>query len=34
VRPLVEEGSTGTWILLWVLAGLVSMAIGVYFALR
>ena len=34
VRPIVEDGSTGTWILLWVLAGLVSIAIGVYFALR
>jgi serine/threonine-protein kinase len=34
VRPIIEEGTTGTWILLWVLAGLVSIAVGVYFALR
>jgi len=34
VRPIVEEGSTRTWILLWVIAALVSMGIGVYFALR
>ena len=34
VRPIIEEGTTGTWILLWVLAGLVSIGIGVYFALR
>jgi eukaryotic-like serine/threonine-protein kinase len=32
--PLEEGGSTRMWILLWVLAGLVSIAIGVYFALR
>ncbi|MEA2746726.1 MAG: eukaryotic-like serine/threonine-protein kinase [Myxococcales bacterium] len=34
VRPVIEEGTTGTWILLWVVAGLVSIGIGVYFALR
>jgi serine/threonine protein kinase len=34
VRPVIEEGSTVTWILLWVVAALVSIGIGVYFALR
>ena len=34
VRPIIEESSTGTWIVLWVVAGLVSIGIGVYFALR
>jgi eukaryotic-like serine/threonine-protein kinase len=38
VRPIVasaeDDGSTRTWVLLWVLAGLVSIGIGVYFALR
>lgn len=36
VRPpsLDDGGTTGTWIALWILAGLASIAIGVYFALR
>ncbi len=29
-----DDGSTRTWILLWVVVGLVSIATGVYFALR
>ena len=33
-RPVIEEGTTATWILLWVVAALVSIGIGVYFALR
>jgi serine/threonine-protein kinase len=34
VRPVIQDESTGTWILLWVLAGVASIGIGVYFALR
>jgi hypothetical protein len=34
VRPVIEEGTTGVWIALWIVAGLVSIGIGVYFALR
>jgi len=33
VRPPIED-SKGMWILLWILAALVSIGIGVYFALR
>jgi hypothetical protein len=33
-RPLFHVDSTHTWIILWVLAGLASIALGVYFALR
>lgn len=32
-RPAASEGM-GTWIVLWVLAGLASIGIGIYFALR
>jgi serine/threonine protein kinase len=34
VRPVIEEGTTVTWVLLWVVAALLSIGIGVYFALR
>jgi serine/threonine protein kinase len=34
VRPVIEEGTTGTWIALWIVAALVSIGTGVYFALR
>lgn len=34
VRPIAEGGSTGMWVVLWVLAAVVSIGIGVYFALR
>ena len=33
VRPPIED-SKGLWIALWIVAGVVSIAIGVYFALR
>jgi hypothetical protein len=33
-QPLFHVDSTHTWIILWVLAGLASIALGVYFALR
>jgi serine/threonine-protein kinase len=33
-RPIVEEDSKGMWILLWVLAIVSSIGIGIYFALR
>jgi serine/threonine protein kinase len=33
-RPIVEEDSRGMWILLWVLAIVSSIGIGIYFALR
>jgi eukaryotic-like serine/threonine-protein kinase len=33
-RPEIGDGSTRMWVLLWVLAGLASIGIGVYFALR
>ena len=33
VRPPIED-SKGMWIALWVVAGLLSIAVGVYFALR
>jgi serine/threonine protein kinase len=34
VRPEIGDGSGRMWVLLWVLAGLASIGIGVYFALR
>jgi serine/threonine-protein kinase len=33
-RPVIGDGSTRMWVLLWVLAGLASIGLGVYFALR
>ena len=33
-RPEIGDGSARTWVLLWVLAGIASIGIGVYFALR
>jgi serine/threonine-protein kinase len=33
-EPVAEDGGWGLWIVLWVLAGLVSIGVGVYFALR
>ena len=33
-RPVIGDGSARMWVLLWVLAGLASIGIGVYFALR
>ena len=34
VMPATRDASGRVWILLWVLAGLASIAVGVYFALR
>ena len=34
VRPVIGDGSARMWVLLWVLAGIASIGIGVYFALR
>ncbi len=34
VRPEIGDGSARMWVLLWVLAGLASIGVGVYFALR
>ena len=34
VRPEIGDGSARMWVLLWVLAGIASIGIGVYFALR
>jgi serine/threonine-protein kinase len=33
-RPPPEKSNNATWILIWVLAGLASIGLGVYFALR
>ena len=33
-RPVIHDDSARMWVLLWVLAGIVSVGIGVYFALR
>ena len=33
-RKEIGDGSTRMWVLLWVLAGIASIGIGVYFALR
>ena len=33
-RPVIGDGSARVWVLLWVLAGIASIGIGVYFALR
>lgn len=33
-RPEIGDGSARMWVLLWVLAGIASIGIGVYFALR
>jgi serine/threonine-protein kinase len=34
VRPTIVEESTRTWVLLWILAVIASIGLGVYFALR